>query len=433
MDQAQLDALIKEKRNLWKEEYDRVTLTAIDEKLRQNSADLEKADPDFFNQVLVMESDIGFLLSETHEDEMGQEMTKFAQEEVEYRESQIAEITSSRNEASGGLWEKRQKLRDDRRTEVHRLDYIGRPRIEEIDRILAPYRKPKKPPELSAEEQATLDALNPPLPDFETASQEELHEWFWGQNHDPDSPEHQIENLQQSLEISEWEKKWLQISFDRLERQLAEKGTVEERYNNLKLTIEAHTIYKFRSKAQIKEKNENNRNWRYTEAVTKLGTLEKDKVEGQMLTVCFKPQKFDKPHTQNGHSKAMLALRTGFAVDYEDYPKLKVTLHRRRDNGGNQVDCEIHNGDQRIQCILGLEVDKESSRTRIGEGDYDFVIGTALSYLNSYFVEAEEHLMPKGYKDAHKPIEWFKQHWPKVQAEAMRRFHRDKNKKKASG
>jgi len=433
MDQATLDALVQERKALWDEEINHRTLTAIDEKLRHNDELLEKADPEFFNQVVVMESDIGFLLSETHDDEMGEDMTKFGQEEVEYREGRIAEIAASRNNVSGGLWEKRQNLREERRTEVHRLYHIARPRIEEIDGILEPYRKPKKPPEMSADERAALDALNPPLPDFETATPKELHEWFFGQDHDPDSPEHQIEDLRQSLEISEWEKKWLQISFDRLQRQLDEKGTIQEKYKNLQLTIDAYSIYKVRSPAQIREKNQNNKNWRYTKAVSKLGTIEKDKVEGQTLIVCFKPKERDKPHTQNGHSKAMLALRTGFAVDYEQYPKLKITLHRRRDNGGNQVDCEIHDGDQRIQCILGLEVDESSKRTRIGEGDYDFVIGTALSYLNRYFVDAEEHLMPEGYKDAHKPIEWFKQHWPKVQAEAMRRYHRDKNEKKASG
>lgn len=432
MDQAQLDVLIEERRGLYKEEYDRVTLTAIDEKLRQNDEQLEQADPEYFNQVAVYESDIGFILGETHDDEMGEEMTKFGQEEVEYRETCIAEIITSRDKASGGLWNERQKLREERKAEVHRLHHIVRPRLEEIDRILEPYRKPKKPPELSAEKQAALDALNPPIPDFTTASSGELLDWF-GKSPDPDSPEEQIASLEHDLEIAWWEKKWLQISFERLERQIKQKGTIEEKYNSLKLTIDAYTIYKYRTPAQVREKNQNNKNWRYTKAVTKLGTIEKDKVEGQMLTVCFKPQRFDKPHTQNGHSKAMLALRTGFAVDYEECPKLKITLHRRRDNGGNQVDCEIHNGDQRIQCILGLEVDKESSRTRVGEGDYDFVIGTALSYLNRYFQDAEEHLMPEGYKDAHKPIEWFKQHWPKVQAEAMRRFHLDKNEKKASG
>lgn len=202
---------------------------------------------------------------------------------------------------------------------------------------------------------------------------------------------------------------------------LASKSTAEEKLAALELTLETNELYLLRSKKEIDERlAKPNVNQRYMSAVYKLNGI--SSIEGKTFVAAFKSHDQD-GSKGNGHSKQMLALRTGMTVNYNSNEMLKFTVHRRRRNDGNDVDCEIHNGDERIQAILSLECDARDN----------FIVGTVKAYENRYWEQAEKNLLRKNYKEMREAVSWFASWHPKLKEEANRLIEMDKHELKKKG
>ena len=103
---------------------------------------------------------------------------------------------------------------------------------------------------------------------------------------------------------------------------LASKSTAEEKLAALELTLETNELYLLRSKKEIDERlAKPNVNQRYMSAVYKLNGI--SNIEGKTFVAAFKSHDQD-GSKGNGHSKQMLALRTGMTVNYNSNEMLEA-------------------------------------------------------------------------------------------------------------
>lgn len=425
---AEIKELKRKHNALYSDYMENGKLDEIDVLLKENASLLKEADEDYYPAVRILEKEIMFMLSETADDEMGKDMTEFAQEECAFRNAQIEEIVAKRDSHTNGLWRQRRKLKQDRQDEVKRL-IKARDEATAISFELRKYEKPKPAPKPSNETSSDID--------FDVKTFDELAEMM-GMDPDPESPENQIHDLMMDLDIAQTEAQWNKISYERLERKFEEitssRDSAEKQLDKTKKLLAATTArkealstfvkassgdYEQKPSNDVERHLDNYDNWRYTKAVFKLNGM--PNIAGSVQTALFKEYKYD-GRNRNGHSKAMLALRFGVATDYQTTKSLQFRVHQRRKNTGNDVDVEFPYKDEMVQAIISLEVD---SRDR-------FVVGTFKTFYSKNWEKAEQALLPRDYKQAHRPIEWYIEQHYKVK-EYAERLIAGENEKKASG
>ena len=283
---------------------------------------------------------------------------------------------------------------DDRFDVRHRLEREIEKRRPKTDEELAEIQRIKDQ-EWDLEEQAEDEWLEQPYYIRDLADAEEANEQLTKQNYA------------------------YQFIMEEIREILNSNQSAAKRAEALEIFVSTLDAYQQSSDEDVSQHLKKFKNWRYTNGVFKLNGI--PNIKGKKFKPLFKPYKYDGFH-RNGHSKQMLALRFGIETDYYDTKSLEITVVKRRNNKGNDVDCEIHYGDgETEQIITSLEVDNKDN----------FVFGTFKSFYQSYWVKAEEMVLPNDYKTAERPIEWFLQQHPKVKAKAAA-LMQPKNENKAS-
>lgn len=297
---------------------------------------------------------------------------------------------------------------------VYTLDCSGHSyTVHTLLRTLADEKKrriPKTPEEIAEEEARKKALLDEPWYDEDEDRRAEM-EWY----------EAEIDQLEDLLIENQKKVIGYEAILEELNLILASKATLEEKHAALEKTLHTNWLYAELSETEVdKSLARPHVTQRYKDAVYKLNGI--PNIKGKTFTASFKPHDQD-GSIGNGHSKQMLALRTGIVIDYDSQERLKFTVHRRRRNDGNDVDCEIHDGDKRVQAIVTLECDERD----------DFVVVTIKTYENKYWQQAEENLLRKNYKKMRQPVTWFADWYPKLCEEAARLIELDDQKIEKKG
>ena len=133
------------------------------------------------------------------------------------------------------------------------------------------------------------------------------------------------------------------------------------------------------------------------------------------LTLHFRPQEEDGNNYQ-GHSRQMLALRTGIAVELWTTETIDIVILDRMSNKGNAVIAEIKHEGQSATAIVAVVIDAEGKPC----------IGTAMHLHDELWEKIEPKAITVKQRYSNLPPAWFAKKHFEIQAAF------DKNEKKAS-
>ena len=240
---------------------------------------------------------------------------------------------------------------------------------------------------------------------------------------DPVASQFEVDEYKMEIAMLQ-EDVWLRdLMVEQVAEILDSKGTLEEKFAKAQpLVAFAQSHYKF-SKDTVAGVERHllkpKKNGKPKDEDWKMGVKFLNNIKNPVdhpLTLHFRPQEEDGNDYQ-GHSRQMLALRTGIAVELWTTKTIDIVILDRMSNKGNAVIAEIKHEGQSATAIVAVVIDAEGKPC----------IGTAMHLHDELWEKIEQKAITDKQRYSNLPPAWFAKKHFEIQAAF------DKNEKKASG